>query len=147
MFKKLVHSAQKLTSSNSLIHDQLSAFSSLFRFEDKENISSLQQLKSSVQKGIRAKILETYPMLETHVDVILPKKDMYRIAKWFGCSSHSSLSNIMKLFSNPAFIHSSPSARITLNCFSMEPANRSSSGNVMEYGCQHYDSCISFPTL
>lgn len=53
-----------------------------YRFEEKESVSSLQQLKSSVQKGIRAKLLETYPLLETHIDLILPKKDSYRIAKW-----------------------------------------------------------------
>lgn len=54
----------------------------LYRFEEKDSISSIQQLKSSVQKGIRAKLLEAYPKLETHIDLILPKKDSYRIAKW-----------------------------------------------------------------
>ncbi|XP_005186452.1 malignant T-cell-amplified sequence 1 homolog [Musca domestica] len=55
------------------------------KFEEKESLSSVQQLKSSVQKGIRAKLLETYPHLETHIDLILPKKDSYRIAK---CHDH-----------------------------------------------------------
>ncbi|XP_053952403.1 malignant T-cell-amplified sequence 1 homolog [Anastrepha obliqua] len=58
------------------------------KFEEKESVSSLQQLKSSVQKGIRAKLLETYPLLETHIDLILPKKDSYRIAK---CHDHIEL--------------------------------------------------------
>lgn len=58
-------------------------YSLYFRFEEKESVSSVQQLKSSVQKGIRAKLLETYPLLETHIDAILPKKDTYRIAKWY----------------------------------------------------------------
>jgi PUA domain protein len=42
----------------------------------------VQQLKSSVQKGIRTKLLEQYPYLEGYVDSILPKKDTYRIVKW-----------------------------------------------------------------
>lgn len=42
----------------------------------------MQQLKSSVQKGIRSKLLDLYPHLETHVDLILPKKDTFRIVKW-----------------------------------------------------------------
>uniref|UniRef100_A0A1A9W791 PUA domain-containing protein n=1 Tax=Glossina brevipalpis TaxID=37001 RepID=A0A1A9W791_9MUSC len=58
------------------------------KFDEKESVSSIQQLKSSVQKGIRAKLLETYPLLETHIDIILPKKDTYRIAK---CQDHIEL--------------------------------------------------------
>lgn len=54
-----------------------------FRFDEKESVSGMQQLKSSVQKGIRSKLLELYPHLETHVDVILPKKDTFRIVKWY----------------------------------------------------------------
>ncbi|XP_002134148.2 malignant T-cell-amplified sequence 1 homolog isoform X2 [Drosophila pseudoobscura] len=64
-------------------------FSKMFKkFEEKDSISSIQQLKSSVQKGIRAKLLEAYPKLETHIDLILPKKDSYRIAK---CHDHIEL--------------------------------------------------------
>ncbi|EDV45973.1 malignant T-cell-amplified sequence 1 homolog [Drosophila erecta] len=58
------------------------------KFEEKDSISSIQQLKSSVQKGIRAKLLEAYPKLESHIDLILPKKDSYRIAK---CHDHIEL--------------------------------------------------------
>jgi PUA domain protein len=53
------------------------------RFEEKESVSGVQQLKSSVQKGIRTKLLEQYPYLESYVDSILPKKDTYRIVKWY----------------------------------------------------------------
>lgn len=52
------------------------------RFDEKESVSGIQQLKSSVQKGIRTKLLELYPFLESHVDSILPKKDTFRIVKW-----------------------------------------------------------------
>lgn len=54
----------------------------LHRFEEKESVSGVQQLKSSVQKGIRTKLLEQYPYMESYVDSILPKKDTYRIVKW-----------------------------------------------------------------
>lgn len=56
-----------------------------FRFDEKESVSGTQQLKSSVQKGIRTKLLENYPQLEHHIDLILPKKDAFRIIK---CHEH-----------------------------------------------------------
>lgn len=43
----------------------------------------MQQLKSSVQKGIRARLLELYPHLENYIDQVLPKKDTFRIVKWY----------------------------------------------------------------
>lgn len=52
------------------------------RFDEKESVSGVQQLKSSVQKGIRSKLLEQFPYLENYVDAILPKKDTFRIVKW-----------------------------------------------------------------
>ncbi|KAJ8895163.1 hypothetical protein PR048_000488 [Dryococelus australis] len=55
------------------------------RFEEKESVSGVQQLKSSVQKGIRTKLVDQYPHLESYVDVVLPKKDTYRIVK---CHDH-----------------------------------------------------------
>lgn len=53
-----------------------------YRFDEKENVSSIQQLKSSIQKGIRTKLLEQYPLLDGYLDLILPKKDSFRIVKW-----------------------------------------------------------------
>ncbi|XP_065159858.1 malignant T-cell-amplified sequence 1 homolog [Atheta coriaria] len=55
------------------------------KFDEKESVSSMLQLKSSVQKGIRAKILEHYEHLENYIDAILPKKDNLRILK---CHDH-----------------------------------------------------------
>lgn len=52
------------------------------RFDEKESVSGVQQLKSSVQKGIRTKLLEQFPHIEQYVDVILPKKDAFKIVKW-----------------------------------------------------------------
>ena len=52
------------------------------KFDEKESISGTTQLKSSVQKSIRAKILETYPHIEDFMENILPKKDTFKIVKW-----------------------------------------------------------------
>ena len=54
-----------------------------YRFDEKENISGFQQLKTSVQKGIRSKILEQYPYIETCINDVLPKKEPFRLMKWF----------------------------------------------------------------
>ncbi|XP_043683010.1 malignant T-cell-amplified sequence 1 homolog isoform X2 [Vespula pensylvanica] len=55
------------------------------KFDEKDSVSGIQQLKSSVQKGIRSKLLDLYPHLESHVDTIIPKKDAFRIVK---CHDH-----------------------------------------------------------
>ncbi|XP_066587167.1 malignant T-cell-amplified sequence 1 homolog [Prorops nasuta] len=55
------------------------------KFDEKDSISGVQQLKSSVQKGIRSKLLELYPYLEKYIDQIIPKKDAFRIVK---CHDH-----------------------------------------------------------
>ncbi|KAJ8971556.1 hypothetical protein NQ314_000643 [Rhamnusium bicolor] len=55
------------------------------RFDEKESISGVLQLKSSVQKSIRSKLVEAYPYLDNYIDSILPKKDALRIIK---CHDH-----------------------------------------------------------
>lgn len=56
------------------------------KFTDKENVSGVVQLKSSVQKAIRTKICEQFPLLSDQVrDEVLSKKDQLRIAK---CHEH-----------------------------------------------------------
>ncbi|VVC40595.1 MCT-1/Tma20,PUA domain,Uncharacterised domain CHP00451,PUA-like domain [Cinara cedri] len=55
------------------------------KFDDKDSVIGVQQLKSSVQKGIRTKIIDQYPTLEEYIDMILPKKDALRIVK---CQDH-----------------------------------------------------------
>ncbi|XP_065567896.1 malignant T-cell-amplified sequence 1 homolog [Artemia franciscana] len=55
------------------------------KFDDKENVSGVQQLKTSVQKGIRNKLLETYPFIENCIEAVLPKKENFRIVK---CHDH-----------------------------------------------------------
>ena len=53
-----------------------------FRFEEKESVSSVNNVKSSVQRGIRASVLEQYPFIEDYMDQILPKKAELRAVKW-----------------------------------------------------------------
>ena len=52
-----------------------------FRFEEKEHVSGINNVKSSVQKGIRSKLKEQFPFLEDYFDQIIPKKEL-RVAKW-----------------------------------------------------------------
>jgi malignant T-cell-amplified sequence len=52
------------------------------KFDEKESVSGVTQLKSSVQKNIRAKIVEAFPHIENHIEDVLPKKDAFRIVKW-----------------------------------------------------------------
>lgn len=51
------------------------------RFED-TNVSGVTQLKSSVQKGIKNRLVEQFPYLENYIDEIIPKKENLRIVKW-----------------------------------------------------------------
>lgn len=52
------------------------------KFDEKESVSGVTQLKSSVQKNIRNKIVENFPHIENYIEEILPKKDAFRIVKW-----------------------------------------------------------------
>lgn len=54
------------------------------KFEDGD-ISTTVQLKSSVQKNIKAKLIEQFPNLAKYADVIMPKKEQLRVAK---CPDH-----------------------------------------------------------
>ncbi|KAI2804859.1 hypothetical protein RDWZM_008133 [Blomia tropicalis] len=54
------------------------------KFED-SSVSGVTQLKSSVQKGIKNKLVEQFPNLEKYIDDIIPKKDNLRTVK---CHDH-----------------------------------------------------------
>lgn len=58
------------------------------KFNEKENVSGSQQLKSSVQKDIRRKLIESYPNIEEYLDLILPKKETFKLIK---CHEHIEL--------------------------------------------------------
>lgn len=55
------------------------------KFDEKDHVSGVTQLKSSVQKAIRSKILEQFPHLEDYMNQILPKKESLRVIK---CHDH-----------------------------------------------------------
>lgn len=52
------------------------------RFDEKEQLIGVNNVKSSVQKGIRSKLTEQFPFIEDYLEQIIPKKDPLRIAKW-----------------------------------------------------------------
>lgn len=58
------------------------------KFDVKEDVSGVQQLKSSVQKGIRNRILECYPSIEPYMEEIMPKKQNFKQVK---CKDHLEL--------------------------------------------------------
>ncbi len=53
-----------------------------FRFVSKDDITGVTQLKASVQRGIRAKIVDQYPPLEEYINTICPKKENIVLVKW-----------------------------------------------------------------
>jgi PUA domain protein len=58
------------------------------KFDEKESISGTTQLKSSVQKGIRNKLLDFYPGISGFMDDFLPRKDAFKVVK---CHDHLEL--------------------------------------------------------
>ena len=48
-------------------------------------VSGQTQLKTSAQKGIKAKIVEQFPHIQDYIDEIIPKKEPLRVAK---CHDH-----------------------------------------------------------
>mmetsp|Transcript_9482 Transcript_9482/g.28621 ORF Transcript_9482/g.28621 Transcript_9482/m.28621 type:complete len:184 (-) Transcript_9482:51-602(-) len=55
------------------------------KFSVKDGISGQSQVKSSVQRSIRTKVLEQMPDIEPYIDDILPKKEKVVVAK---CQNH-----------------------------------------------------------
>jgi len=55
------------------------------KFEAKDNISNMTVAKSSVVRGMKAKICEMYPSIDPYIDQILPKKESLKIVK---CQDH-----------------------------------------------------------
>jgi isochorismate hydrolase len=64
----------------------------LKRFQADENISGVTQLKSSVQRSIRAKLVEQFPSIKDYIDDICPKKESMVLIKWYQVMfTHSNL--------------------------------------------------------
>ncbi|CAH1777033.1 unnamed protein product [Owenia fusiformis] len=55
------------------------------KFVSDESVSGVNNLKSSIQRGIRAQILEAYPYIAEYMDEILPKKGNVKLVK---CQEH-----------------------------------------------------------
>uniref|UniRef100_A0A7E4VLA7 PUA domain-containing protein n=1 Tax=Panagrellus redivivus TaxID=6233 RepID=A0A7E4VLA7_PANRE len=53
----------------------------MFKKFDKEDITGSTQLKSSVQKGIRNKLVEQFIDLDKVIEEILPKKENFKVIK------------------------------------------------------------------
>ncbi|XP_014669114.1 PREDICTED: malignant T-cell-amplified sequence 1-B-like [Priapulus caudatus] len=58
------------------------------KFDDRESVSGNIQMKSSVQKAIKAKLLDQYPYIEAYISSIMPKKETLKIVK---CHDHIEL--------------------------------------------------------
>jgi malignant T-cell-amplified sequence len=60
-----------------------SEFDSLYPSLTKHSITAGQKskVKSSVQRAIRTKVVETYPLLAPYIDEILPKKEQLDLIK------------------------------------------------------------------
>lgn len=54
----------------------------MFKKFDDSSVSGVTQLKNTVQKTIKQKIVEQFPYIEDYIDQIAPKKENIRIAKW-----------------------------------------------------------------
>jgi PUA domain protein len=53
------------------------------KFNASEDVAGRQNIKSSVQRGIKAKITETFPKLEPYLAEIIPKKSQLSLVKWY----------------------------------------------------------------
>ena len=63
----------------------------MFKKFEAKDIGNTNQMKSSVQRGIRSKLIERYPKIEEHIDTIMPKKAVVKLVK---CHDHIELIEI-----------------------------------------------------
>jgi len=57
----------------------------MFKKFDETNVSGVTQLKSTVQKGIKNKIVDQFPHIKDYIDDIFPKKEAIKTLK---CHEH-----------------------------------------------------------
>jgi malignant T-cell-amplified sequence len=53
------------------------------KFNYAEDVAGRQNVKSSVQRGIKAKIVQTFPKIEGVIEDIIPKKSQLTLVKWY----------------------------------------------------------------
>lgn len=52
------------------------------RFQAKESVSGVSQVKSSIQRGIKTKLIEQFPPIDDYIAQIFPKKEPLVVVKW-----------------------------------------------------------------
>ncbi|KAI9336217.1 malignant T cell-amplified sequence 1-like protein [Zopfochytrium polystomum] len=70
------------------------------KFSSKESISGQTQLKSSVQRVVRSKILEQYPALEPFLEELMPKKAPIFLIKCQDALNLISVNNVVLFFNH-----------------------------------------------
>jgi len=54
----------------------------VLRFQAKESVSGVSQVKSSIQRGIKTKLVEQFPPIDDYIAQIFPKKEPLVVVKW-----------------------------------------------------------------
>ncbi|KAJ1567471.1 hypothetical protein HK405_005853 [Cladochytrium tenue] len=70
------------------------------KFSSKESVSGQSQVKSSVQRAIRAKIIEQFPALEPHLDDLMPKKAPLILVKCQDALNLVTVNNVVLFFNH-----------------------------------------------
>ena len=52
------------------------------RFQAKEAVSGVSQVKSSIQRAIKTKLVEQFPPIDDYLSQIFPKKEPLIVVKW-----------------------------------------------------------------
>eukprot|EP00903_Cladosiphon_okamuranus_P019687 g18091.t1 len=101
----------------------------MFKRFSQDDVSSSSQVKSSVQRGFRAKLLEQFPNSEPYLEDILPKKGNVTIAK---CRDRVSLicCDGVPLFFQQRDGHIFPTLRILHKYPNMMPTMRVDKGAI-----------------
>ena len=53
------------------------------KFNASEDVAGRQNVKTSVQRMVKTKIVETFPKLEPYMEEIIPKKSQLTLVKWY----------------------------------------------------------------
>jgi len=56
------------------------------KFNGAEDVAGRQNVKSSVQRAIKTRIVETFPKIEPVIEEIIPKKSQLTLVKWYPAS-------------------------------------------------------------
>eukprot|EP00397_Hematodinium_sp_SG-2012_P037625 GEMP01040802.1.p1 GENE.GEMP01040802.1~~GEMP01040802.1.p1 ORF type:complete len:180 (+),score=30.71 GEMP01040802.1:433-972(+) len=94
-----------------------------------EDVSGQNQVKGSVQKDIRRKLLDTYPRIEKVLDTIWPKKDSMMLVK---CKDHVEIVSVngVPLFFKQRDGHWCPTLRVAHKYPSLLPKVRTDTGAI-----------------